>query len=118
MKSRPTLSISLAGSPVLQAYEARTFYTRLQGLHAVWPLATDEALIISPCNAIHTLTMREAIDVAFICEDDVVLEVQTVPRFRFSRCARARRVIEMPEGTLQRLGVQVGDVLSTEQLET
>lgn len=118
MRDLPTLVVSLAGSPVLHAFEARTFYTRLRGLHAVWPLASDEALLISPCDAIHTMTMREAIDVVFISEEGVVLKAQTLPRFRFSRSAKAVSVIEMPEGTLQRLGIRVGDVLNTGQLDS
>lgn len=110
-KVKPTITLSVSGKPILAAFEANTFYRRLRGLHAVWPLGADEALMIRPCNAIHTLSMPAAIDVLFVNDRGVVLSVDTVPRFRFRRCARAAAVIEMPAGTLLRLQIRIGDVL-------
>lgn len=109
--AKPTLTLSVSGEPVLKAFEANTFYKRLRGLHAFWPLGADEALIINPCNAIHTLTMPTAIDVLFVNAAGVVLSTQTVPRFRFRRCVGAAAVVEMSAGTLQRLSIGVGDVV-------
>ncbi len=111
-KLSTAINIISSGKIVLQAFEAKTFYARLRGLHAVWPLAEDEALIIAPCNAIHTLTMSSPIDVAFIDAEGVVLKAETLARYRCRRCAKAESVIEMTEGTLQRVGIHVGDVLN------
>ena len=111
-KRSASVNIALASEVILQAFEAKTFYARLRGLHAVWPLAEDEALIIAPCNAIHTLTMSSPIDVAFIDAEGVVLKAETLARYRCRRCAKAESVIEMTEGTLQRVGIHVGDVLT------
>ena len=107
-----TVDAAKCGAVTLKAFQASTFFSRLRGLHAVWPLAADEALVINPCNAIHTMTMSESIDVIFLNENGRVLKAKTVPRFRFSYCAGAASVVEMEAGSLKRLGIQVGDSMS------
>ena len=103
-----TVALSVGGTDCLHAWEANNFLSRLRGLHGVPPLQMGEALIIKPCNAIHTLTMRFPIDVAFIDATGLVRRACSVPRFRFVRCQEACAVIEMPEGELNRLGIGEG----------
>ncbi len=104
--------ISLGGIDILRAFDANTFFSRLRGLHALLPLAPAEALIIRPCNAIHTLTMPCTIDVVFVDSQGCVLRCESVSRRRIIRCANAKAVVEMSEGSIDRLGIAEGAVLS------
>jgi len=102
------VGLSVGGTLTLSAWQASSFYSRLRGLHGVPPLKMGEALIIMPCDSIHTLSMRSSIDVMFVDETGVILLARTVPRFRFVRCKKACAVIEMPEGSLVQLGLSQG----------
>ncbi len=106
--AQAALILSVAGKPLLKAYEATTFISRLRGLHAHLPLANNEALVISRCHAIHTITMRHPIDVVFVSETGEVIDATTVPVRRFRASKHATAVVEMNAGTCTRLGIGAG----------
>lgn len=88
---------------------ARRFWPRLVGLLGRRALAGDQALLLAPCNNIHTFFMRFAIDVVFLDRQGAVLAV--VPALRPWRVAAARRAhacLELAAGGAQRFGLQVG----------
>lgn len=92
---------------------AASFFARLRGLIGRPPLAADpapEALLITGCPSVHTLFMRHAIDVAYL--DTRGRVVCCVDRLRPWRAsfggARAAHALELPEGTLRRLGIEPG----------
>lgn len=61
----------------------------------------DGALLISPCNSVHTLRMRFAIDVAYLTKDMRVIDVHTLAPNRLGRPRlRARHVLEAPAGAM------------------
>jgi uncharacterized protein len=99
-----------------RAEEARRPLQRLKGLLGRAELQLGEALHIVPCNSIHTLFMRMAIDAAFLDAQGVVLEIYgALPPWRVTRVHfRARSVLELPAGTLQASGTEVGDRLQFE----
>ena len=111
----PTVVVSFDGAAVLQAYEASTFVSRLRGLHKYLPINDDEALIIRPCNAVHTFTMRRPIDVVFIAVDGKVLEIKTLPVRRWCSVSGAVAVIETNADVCQRLGLKRGAYLSRDK---
>jgi uncharacterized membrane protein (UPF0127 family) len=83
---------------------ADTRASRRRGLLGRDSMEEGEALMLSPCGAIHTFFMRFAIDVIFVDGDGCV--VRTVSRMRPWRLAaawRARTVIELPAGRLEAL---------------
>ncbi len=97
---------------------ADTRASRRRGLLGRDGMDEGEALMLSPCIAIHTFFMRFAIDVIFVDRDSRV--VRTVSRMRPWRMAiawRAHSVIELPAGWLETLArrgpagqaVHVGD---------
>lgn len=92
---------------------ADTLPTRLVGLLSSPGLAEGEGLWITPCNSIHTWFMRFTIDALFLDREDRVL--RAVPRMKPWRLTRvvagSRGVLELPEGTIERTGTRVGDVL-------
>jgi len=91
--------------------EAETLIQRLRGLLRTDGLAPGEGLWISPCNSIHSFGMRFVFDALFLGPDRKV--VGMYQRFRRNRISRvfwnARGVLELPAGTIERTGTEVGD---------
>lgn len=86
---------------------ARTLHTafdsssRREGLlkQAVWPAGS--ALIIAPCQAVHTVGMQFAIDVVFVDRAGQVVKVrERVRPFRIAGALRAFATIELPADSL------------------
>jgi len=92
---------------------ARSFLARLRGLLFRPPLAEGEGLWIEPCRSIHTMGMRYAIDAIFLdAEMRVVAIAERLRPWRATRIQpRARAVLELPAGTVERSGTRVGDRL-------
>ena len=94
---------------LLTAFDSKS---RKKGLLGRDSLPEDSALIIAPCQAIHTFSMRFAIDVLFVAKDGRVLKVrQAVPPRRIAVSLRAFAVVELPAGAIERSGTQAGDRL-------
>lgn len=96
----------------LQIERAATFWQRFVGLLGRASLGADEALLISPCNNIHTCFMRFTIDVVFVDRGGVVVAV--MPRVRPWRVAIATKAyacVELAAGGAERFGLQVGQSL-------
>jgi uncharacterized membrane protein (UPF0127 family) len=71
-------------------------------------LAASHALVIAPCNAVHTFFMRFAIDVVFVDRAGVVLNVVRALRpWRIGISVRAFAAIELAAGAAS--DVQRGD---------
>lgn len=92
--------------------QARSVFSRMRGLLGHAPLEADQALLISPCNSIHCIGMRYAIDVAYLsAQGDIVKLVPAVQPWGFSACAGGRQVVEFAAGAIERLGLRVGQRL-------
>ncbi|GGX32929.1 hypothetical protein GCM10007242_44970 [Pigmentiphaga litoralis] len=97
-----------AGQPV-QWRHARTFRARLIGLLGQPPLQPHEALRITPCAAVHTFGMRQAIDVVFVGRGGMVLAVlPQVPPWRIVWRRGALEVVETAAGCAQGCGLHAG----------
>ena len=85
---------------------------RNRGLLGRSSLADDAALILAPCNSIHTFFMRFAIDVVFVDRDGRVRRTRPSLRpWRLQAAFRAFAVIEFASGALERSDTRVGDRL-------
>ena len=72
---------------------ACSLVARLRGLAG--RKAFDDALLLAPCNDVHTFTMRRQIDIAFIAADGTVVEsLRSVSPMRRIRNRKAVAVIE------------------------
>ena len=97
------------------ASEVRTAFdsaSRREGLlkQSAWP--EGSALIIAPCQAVHTVGMRFAIDVLFVNRAGRVVKVrERVRPWRIAGALTAFAVIELPAGSLTG-AVGAGDVLA------
>ena len=85
---------------------------RNRGLLGRSSLADDAALILAPCNSIHTFFMRFAIDVVFVDRDGYVRRArQSLGPWRIQAAFRAFAVIEFASGALERSDTRAGDRL-------
>jgi len=70
------------------------------------------ALIIEPCNWVHTIGMKFAIDVAFVDRNGTVIKTQRMRRNRLGiPVIGAAYVVEAESGAFSRWGLHVGDEL-------
>ena len=98
----------------LRVQVADNFLQRLRGLMlrspASLPLGTG--LLIAPCNSIHMMFMRFAIDVVYLAVDyTVVKTVKNVrPWLGISACFKKGTwaVLELPIGSIAHYGLAVG----------
>ena len=78
--------------------------------------STADGLVIEPCNGVHTFFMRLPIDVVHVGAEGEVLRL--LPAMRPWRLGpivrRSRWVLELPAGTLNGAGTQVGDRVELE----
>jgi len=93
---------------------ANTIWTRLRGLLRSPPLRKGEGLLLDPCQAVHMYGMKQALDVAFLGGDGLVIAVyhDLRPGQRSRYHGRARQALELPVGTLRATNTQVGDQMS------
>lgn len=94
-----------------KAVIADTCFSRMKGLLGRTGLAQGEALVIRPCNSIHTLFMRFAIDVLFVDKQNkVVAALSNVLPWRLSPIYwRGHSAIELPSGVILEAGTACGD---------
>ena len=106
----PMASLDMDGrTMLLRIYEATGFLARARGLLGTAPLAGDEALWIRPCNSVHTLGMRYAIDVVFLDRRQRVIAMrQSLQPLRLAAVRRAHSTVELKAGTAAVPGISIG----------
>ena len=93
---------------------ASTWISRLRGYIGRAEPKPGEGLLLLRCDAIHTHWMSFALDVLFLDDRGKVLVVHRSfhPWSRTKRVPGARYVLEIPIGTVDASGTQVGDELT------
>ena len=112
------LLVERTGEPLaIELKFAKSMLARMKGLLGRDRLGPGEALWIEPCNSIHTMFMRFAIDAVFLDRDGVVLKrIHGLKPWRASTIVpRARTVIELEVGALARAGLRDGDKLIVQE---
>ena len=96
---------------------AQTLLKRITGLLNHSKLNPGEALIIKPCNSIHTFFMRFAIDVIFVdAQGRIIKTIRSMAPFRISGIYfRALFCIELAAGTLESTSTRIGDYIAIQQ---
>jgi hypothetical protein len=92
---------------------ADTLFKRMIGLLGKKGLKQGQALILRPCNSIHTFFMQFPIDVIFVDSDNkIVKAISNMHPFRISGIYfKARSAIELPAQTIEKTSTQKGDYL-------
>lgn len=92
---------------------ADSFFSRFRGLMFRKTIDDDYALWITPCNQIHMLNMRFAIDAVYLTESGEVIkaDINVQPGKICKTVKNAKSVIEMKSFASQRLGIKVGDTI-------
>lgn len=92
---------------------AENWWTRLKGLLGHAPLQPGEGLLLRGEKAIHTLGMGFPIDVLFLDRDGRVKHLipSMGPRRLSPFVSSSADVLELPAGTIDRTGTQLGDEL-------
>lgn len=93
-----------------QVTVADNFFTRLKGLLGTRELPRGHALLITPCNSVHTFGMRYDIDVFFVSRTGEILKiVPSMPPGRLAWCRKSTFVLELWAGAAAEYCVCVGD---------
>jgi uncharacterized membrane protein (UPF0127 family) len=92
---------------------AETSAERRRGLLGRDGMPLGSALVITRCNAVHTIGMRFAIDVAFVDSKGRVRKiVEDLQPWRIAVSPLATTVIEFPAGALKNAALLPGDRVS------
>jgi uncharacterized membrane protein (UPF0127 family) len=91
------------------AFDSRA---RNRGLLGRTGLEPDQALVIAPCNSVHTFFMKFTIDVVFVTRDGTVRRISAGLRpWRIAASPTSFAVIETGAGVIARAGLACGDAL-------
>lgn len=102
-----------AGSLIAAVVEpALDSKSRRRGLLGRSTLPEHHALVIAPCNAVHTIGMQFPIDVIFVASDGLVVKiVERLGAWRMAGALGACVTVELAAGMVRRTRVSVGDRL-------
>lgn len=100
----------LINGATLEIELADNFFKRLRGLMFRSRLAEGRGLLLAPCNSVHMLFMRFAIDVIYLDETFCIKKIvrDLTPWLGISCCFGAWGALELPSGEAQRLNLVVG----------
>ena len=89
---------------------ADNFFGRLRGLMFRRRLPEGRGLLLAPCNSVHMLFMRFAIDVIYLDENFRIKKIvrDLTPWLGMSVCFGAWGALELPCGSAKRLKLAVG----------
>ncbi|HEX8031290.1 MAG TPA: DUF192 domain-containing protein [Vicinamibacterales bacterium] len=86
--------------------------SRKKGLLGRDGLEPGTAIVIAPCQGVHTFGMRFNIDIVGVARDGTVVKIRTdVPRRRIVLAWKAHAIIELPSGTADACNLKVGNQL-------
>ncbi len=88
---------------------ATGFFQRLRGLLFTDTLNNNQGLYIKPCRDVHSIGMAYSLDVVFLDKDSRVIKLAKLPVRSMQRCQSAAGVVELPEGSIKQLGIQLSD---------
>jgi uncharacterized protein len=111
--SRPATMAPL-GLAGMEVCVANTFWSRFKGLMLSRPRhVRPQALLLSNCSSVHTCFMRYALDIVYLSRQGQVTKlVKGLKPWRLSLGARGtRHTLELPAGSIDMLGLQLGQQL-------
>lgn len=94
-------------------FVARTLLSRIRGLLGRKNFPSGQAIILDPCNSVHTFFMHFSIDVVFVDKNYRVIKVLSDLKPNKISCIywHAHKAIELPAGRLNLTNIQPQDQL-------
>lgn len=108
------LSVYKSGNCIADQVESgNTFFKRFKGLMGRKSLRENQGFYLNPCRSIHTFQMRFPIDVLFLSEGGIVVDiVKEMKPWRLKTSVKeAQSTLELPPKAADRLGIVIGDKL-------
>jgi uncharacterized membrane protein (UPF0127 family) len=107
-----TVEIRKNGKSIAIVWHARGYFARLRGLLGR-KLLEGGGMLLTPCNAIHTIGMGYAIDALYLDKGGRVLRVdKAIAPGRVMPLQRgAKHVLELPKGSASLRDISEGDFL-------
>ncbi len=102
---------------VNQGVLATAYLIRLKGLIGKTQFSSGEGMLFPKCNSIHMWMMQIPIDVLFLKKQEQEWQVLALHsnlkpwKLLPVSCFKADDTLELPQGTIERLGLKVGEVL-------
>jgi hypothetical protein len=105
---------SLIAAVVEAAFDSKS---RRRGLLGRAALPDHHALVLAPCNAVHTVGMQFPIDVVFVSDEGRVVKiVENLGPWRIAGAIiRASVTVELAAGMVKRTGLSAGDRLAIQR---
>ena len=92
--------------------------TRKKGLLGRESIPDDYALIIAPCSAVHTFSMRVPLDLLFVSKNGTITKAcRGVKPWRMAGSMGAYAVIEAAEGFIDRHEIVPGEIVALRETE-
>jgi len=99
----------------IDVMHANSWWLRLRGLLGR-KLSADEAMLIEPCNSVHTFWMKYNLDIVYISSDNEIVKIITnMKPWSFSACRRANKTLELPANTANTINLKKGDKMKFEK---
>ena len=98
---------------------ASDYFSRLKGLMGKKSYSFGEGMLFPKCNSIHMWGMKISIDVVFLKKENADWKIEALHsslqpwKILPVTCLQAQDTLELPEGTIKRLGLERGEVLCT-----
>ncbi len=108
------LQLSKNGEILISEVEdANTYFTRMMGLMFRKNLPENRGLLLTPCNQIHTFSMRFPIDAVYISHDNTVIKIEKsiLPRKICKTVRKSWKILELNGGIADKIGLAENDVL-------
>ncbi|HEY9687049.1 MAG TPA: DUF192 domain-containing protein [Coleofasciculaceae cyanobacterium] len=114
---RQVLNVTRQTLVALDVEMADNYFKRLLGLMGRPGLAPSQGLWIVPCKDIHSCFMRFEFDALFVDKSMQVVHLKERMRpWRFTKFVKnGHAVLELPAGTIESTGTQLGDQLEFRQ---
>lgn len=96
-----------------QVLWANRMLSRMRGFLFRPEPADGEGILFSPCKGVHMYGMKFPLDVLFLSREGRVVSAfpDLAPGKRTAIQKGARHALELPAGTIERSGTEVGDVI-------
>lgn len=103
-------------APMLESvWITGNWWQRARGLLGRPRLAESEGMLIQPCSSVHTWGMTYSIDLVYISAEGMVKKcIACLKPWKMSMAPGTQSVLELASGTVSRLGIKTGDVLTWE----